>query len=77
MFTFDLPLNENARNPLVLNPFLVNVSILYPLKTPETQRFSGVFMGYKIETLVRNGLNTKNFLVFSKGIKRKHWEEMG
>ena len=25
----------------VLNPFLVNVPILYPLKTPENQRFSG------------------------------------
>ena len=38
------------------NPFLANVPILYPLKTPENQRFSGVFRGYKIGTLARNGL---------------------
>ena len=38
------------------NPFLANVPILYPLKTPENQRFSGVFRGYKMGTLARNGL---------------------
>ena len=31
------------------NPFLANVSILYPMKTPETQRFSGAYRGYKME----------------------------
>ena len=36
------------------NPFLANVSILYPLKTPENQRFFGVFRGYKIRTLAWN-----------------------
>ena len=30
-----------------INPFLANVSILYPLKTPEDLCFSGVFRGYK------------------------------
>ena len=40
-----------------LNLFLANVPILYPLKTPENQRFSGVFRGYKMGTLTRNGLN--------------------
>ena len=40
----------------LLNPFLANVPILYPLKTPENQRFSGVFRWYKMGTLVRIGL---------------------
>ena len=40
----------------VVNPFLSTVPILYPLKTPENQRFSGVFRGYKMGTLARNGL---------------------
>ena len=41
---------------LMFNPFLVNVPILYPLKTPENLWFSGVFRGYKMGTLERNGL---------------------
>ena len=40
-------------------PFLANVSILYPLKTPENQRFSCVFRGNKMGTLDRNGLMTR------------------
>ena len=40
-----------------LNPFLANVSILYPLKTLVNQRFSGIFREYKIGKLARNGLN--------------------
>ena len=36
---------------------MVNVPILYSLKTPENLKFSGVFRGYKMETLARNGLN--------------------
>ena len=39
------------------NPFLANAPILYPLKTPVNQWFSGVFRGYKIGKLARNGLN--------------------
>ena len=39
------------------NPFLLNVPILYPLKTPENQTFSGIFRGYEIEKLGKNGLN--------------------
>ena len=39
-----------------LYPFLANVPILYPLKTPENQRFSSVFRRYKIGTLARNEL---------------------
>ena len=34
------------------------ISILYPLKTPENLWFSGIFRGYKIGILARNGLNT-------------------
>ena len=40
----------------LINPFLANVPILYTLKTPENQRFSGVFRGYKTRALARNGL---------------------
>ena len=42
---------------LTLNPFLVKVSILYLLKTPENQRFFGVFRGYKMGILARDRLN--------------------
>ena len=41
---------------IVFNPFLANVPILCPLKTPENFWFSGVFRGYKMGTLARNGL---------------------
>ena len=41
---------------LLINPFLANVPILYHLKTPENLWFSGVFRGYKMGTLARNGL---------------------
>ena len=40
-----------------INLFLANVPILYPVKTPENFWFSGVFMGYKMGTLARNGLS--------------------
>ena len=39
-----------------VNPFLANATLLYPLKTPENLSFSGVFRGYKMRTLARNGL---------------------
>ena len=49
---------------ILVNPFLANVPILCPLKTPKNTpenikhlRFFGVFMGYKMETLARNGSN--------------------
>ena len=41
---------------IALNPFLANVPISYPLKTTEHQRYSGVFWGYKMGILVRNGI---------------------
>ena len=39
-----------------LNPFLANVFILYPPKTPENQTFPGVFGGCKMGILATNGL---------------------
>ena len=33
---------------MVADPFLTNSSTLYPLKTPENQKFSGFFRGYII-----------------------------
>ena len=33
------------------NPFLPNVTILYSLETSDSQKFSKVFIGYKMETL--------------------------
>ena len=41
----------------MFNQILANFPILYPLKTLENQRFSGVFREYKMETLTKNGLN--------------------
>ena len=39
-----------------INPFLPNVPILYPLKTPENLWFLSIFRGYKMGTSARNGL---------------------
>ena len=41
---------------VLTNPFLANVSISYPMKTPKTPWFPGVFKGYKMGTLAKNGL---------------------
>ena len=35
--------------------FLTNAPIKYSLKTPENQKFSGVFSDYDMVTLARNG----------------------
>ena len=40
----------------MINPVLVDVPILYPLKSSENFRFSDVFRGYKMGPLARNGL---------------------
>ena len=37
------------------DPFMANIAILYPLKTPENQRFSGVFRRYKMGKLAKMG----------------------
>ena len=39
-----------------LNRFVANVPILYRMKTPENLWFSGVFRGYKMGALARNGV---------------------
>ena len=41
----DLPLEIFITSDL--NPFLANVPISYPIKTPKNERFSGVFRDYK------------------------------
>ena len=41
----------------MFNLFLANVSISYPLKTPENQSFTGVSRGYKMGALPKNGLS--------------------
>ena len=44
----------------LLNPFLANVLILYPMKTSEIlQAFDAFGEGYKIRILGRNCLTTK------------------
>ena len=45
----------------IINPFLANVPILYPLKIQENQRFSNVFRGYKMGTLARIGLTAFSY----------------
>ena len=40
----------------IINPFMANVPITCPLKTPENLSFSGVFRGYIMGTMARNGL---------------------
>ena len=40
---------------LLLNPFKTNAPILYPLKTTESLWFSGVFRGYEMRAMTRNG----------------------
>ena len=39
-----------------IDPFLASVGILNPLKIPGNQKASGVFRGYKMRTMARNGL---------------------
>ena len=46
---------------LVLNPFLTNVSILYPLKIRQNQRFSVFFREYRMGTLARKNSGTAFF----------------
>ena len=64
----------------ILNPFLAHVPILYPLKTPEYQRFSVVFRGigfccfseYKIGTLARNELISFHILNILRQLNSQH-----
>ena len=75
-----------CRHKGLRNPFLVNVvPILYPLKNPEEQRFSGVFRVSKWEPLPRNGLRAAQkpgffawyfvlFLVWFS-VLQKYWKD--
>ena len=47
-----------------INSFSTNVPLLHPLKTSENPWFSYVFRGYKIGTLVENGLNRVSEIEF-------------
>ena len=58
--TKNINVDVELPNFISFNSFLTNVPILYRLKTPENQRFSGVFRGYKMGTLARNGLMLTN-----------------
>ena len=52
------PQAENLRwSFFKIKPFSTNVPLLYPLKTSEILRFSGVFRGYGSEILVENESN--------------------
>ena len=57
------------------NPFLVNVSILYPLKTPGTiaSGVSGGIHPFLANIPILHPRKTKGFLVFSGGIKQEYW----
>ena len=64
LYEFTLRLFFFISNSNSLNPFLANVPISYPLKSPGNQRSSAVFRGggggggvVKMGTLARNGLN--------------------
>ena len=48
------PFRTNAA--VNFNQFLASVTISHPLKTPENQRFCGIFRGYKMGALARNEL---------------------
>ena len=39
-----------------INPFLANMSILYPQNTPPKQNYSSVFKSYKMGAMARNSL---------------------
>ena len=56
-----------------INLVMVNFSMLQPLKAPENRRFSGDFMGYKMETSVKNGLNLQ---CASSKLKSLSWHEL-
>ena len=52
-----VPLEMNLSQKNEFNPNLARAPILYTLKTIENLWFSGVFSGYRIGTLPRNGLS--------------------
>ena len=76
--------NVGQTMPPTIEAFLANVPILYPLKTTENQRFSGVFRGCKMGTLARNGSMTSKLLqrplkgiIFQLKLFMRAWGQMG
>ena len=71
------PMNKSNNELKILklidyfNPFLANIPISCPLKTPENLSFSHVFRGHEMETVDRNGLKFKNCLL-RKAYKAQH-----
>ena len=59
------------RYNLPIKPFLANIHILSPLKTPETAVFL-VFSGGIKWNVLRNGLNGQKWFKFDKNIYKKH-----
>ena len=60
IWSVNLPFALNGTyiiSSLCVNLFMANVGILYLLETTENLWFSGIFRGYKIETLTKNGLS--------------------
>ena len=75
--TFDDQWLSCAKEVVTLNPFLASVPILYPMKTPENQRFFGVFRRYKMGILARNGLTKyKSLNSFVRSENFLRWEEV-
>ena len=56
MMIYDF-LTRNKRMDTLLNPYSLNVTFLFLLKTSENRRFSDVFRGYRNVTLGEYGLN--------------------
>ena len=57
MIIFHEPGTSEITAKKCLKNLKVNILVLDHLKTPENQSFSGVFRGYKMSPLARNGLN--------------------
>ena len=65
--TMNLEMHSTSRPQISVDvsvfPFLANVPIIHPLKTPENLQFAGVFRRYKIGTLARNRLISKSWVL--------------
>ena len=65
--TMNLEMHSTSRPQISVDvsvdPFLANVPIIHPLKTPESLQFAGVFRRYKIGTLARNRLISKSWVL--------------
>ena len=73
---------------VIINPFLANVTVLYPLKTSESQRIIGIFREFKTVGKISSKLNLKYqkkvarkfsllFLIFSYWYVCNNWITLG